>query len=535
LVGFVRALGFIRGGGPYREEALGGGIAGRDLTGSVGGRIGRGRFLKLAGLGAGLSLFPGSLFPMSAAGAQTIGEPEILADGRYPIGLWWPPPPEQTSNERYAEISAAGFNFVIGGNGVGTDDENSRALDAASANGLRFLLTDSRLRRIINDSTNSAAAATTSEAGTPSPMRYLLEQEGTEASSRTASEPGERDGTYSAAASTEDEVSLRIQELLNLHAGNPALAGLNLYDEPGSDLFQILGVARQALQNQAPGELPYVNVWPSYAHPSALGTATYEEYLDRYMRTVQPPLLCFDHYPLLSGGGITGDYFYNWATIRKVSLQFGVPSWVFIQSVDFDSAYPGFQDRRSPNEAEIRWQVNVSLAYGAKGIQYFTYWTPDSQPGDPLRFRQALIASGGTQTALYDHAKKVNAYLEVMGKALLPLVSDSVVHAREKRLPRGAKPFRADGYVSAVSGSPLILGRFLRPGVPDVRYFFVANRSPARVAESRLALSRSVRGVYRLDIGADKFVKVSPQAADGRRYLGLKLARGEARLYRLHT
>lgn len=445
------------------------------------------------------------------------------------------PAPEQTSNERYAEISAAGFNFVIGGNGVGTEAENPQALNAASANGLRFLLTDSRLRRIINGSTSSAAAVTTSEAETPSLMRYLLEQEGAEASSRTASEPGERDGTYSAAASTEDEVRLRIRELLDLHAGNPALAGLNLYDEPGSGLFRILGVARQALQNQDPGELPYVNLWPSYAHPSALGTATYEEYLDRYMRTVQPPLLCFDHYPLLSGGGITGDYFYNWATIRKVSLRFGVPSWVFIQGVGFDSAYPGFQDRRRPNEAEIRWQVNVSLAYGAKGIQYFTYWTPDSQPGDSLRFGQALITLDGTQTALYGYAKKVNAYLGVMGKALLPLVSESVVHAREERLPLGAKPFKADGYVSAVSGSPLILGRFLMPEVPDVRYFFVTNRSLARVAESRLALSRSVRGVYKLDIGTGEFVGVSPQSADRRRYLGLKLAHGEARLYRLHT
>ena len=511
-------------------------MAGEGNHGVFDGGVNRARFLKLAGLGAGLSLFPGSLFSANVAGAQTAGVPELLnPDGKYPIGLWWPPPPEQTSNERYAEISAAGFNFVIGGNGVGTDTENPRALSAAAANGLRFLLTDSRLRRIIDNSTNSAAAATASEAGTPSPMRYLLEQEGAEASSRTASGPGEQEGTYSTAATTEDEVRLRIEELLDLHAGNPALAGLNLYDEPGSGLFRILGVARQALQNRAPGELPYVNVWPSYAHPDALGTATYEGYLDRYMEVVQPPLLCFDHYPLLSTGGITGDYFYNWATIRRVSLREGVPSWVFIQSVGFDSAFQGFQDRRRPNEAEIRWQVNVSLAYGAKGIQYFTYWTPDSQPDDPLRFGQALIAPDGTQTVLYDYAKKVNAYLGVMGRALLPLVSESVVHAREERLPLGARPFKADGYVSAVSGSPLILGRFLRPGVPDVRYFFVTNRSFARVAESRLALSKPIRGVYKLDIGTEEFVRVSPQAADGRRYLPLKLAPGEARLYRLHT
>ena len=43
------------------------------------------RFLKLAGLGAGLSLFPGSLFPVGRAGAQTFGGPEILdPNGPYP-------------------------------------------------------------------------------------------------------------------------------------------------------------------------------------------------------------------------------------------------------------------------------------------------------------------------------------------------------------------------------------------------------------------------------------------------------------------
>src|SRR3712207_7064779 len=49
--------------------------------------------------------------------------------------------------QRYRQIAEAGFNFVIGGNGVSNDAENARALKAASANGLRFLLRDGRLRR----------------------------------------------------------------------------------------------------------------------------------------------------------------------------------------------------------------------------------------------------------------------------------------------------------------------------------------------------------------------------------------------------
>ena len=495
---------------------------------SLQGRVGRASFLRLIGMATGLSFIPSSL---SAVGARPAlgATADILADGQYPIGLWWPPPPEKTSVQRYRQIAEAGFNFVIGGNGVGNDAENTQALKAASANGLRYLLRDSRLYRIISDSVSGASRTSAPTAETPSLMQYLLEQAESESASRRTSKPSEQDTSYSAAGTTEDEVRLRIRELLDLFGDNPALAGLNLYDEPSSTLFGILALARQALKRRAPRELPYINVWPSYASSSALGTTTYEGYLERYMSRVRPPILCFDHYPLLSGGGITADYFYNWATIRKFSLKYGVPSWVFIQSVGFDPSYSGFQDRRRPNEAEIRWQVNVSLAYGAKGIQYFTYWTPDVPRDAPIQFGEALVSLNGRRTALYDYAKRV------VGKVLLPFVSESVVHTREERLPRGADPFKADGYVSSVSGSPLILGRFRKPGAPDVRYLLVVNRSFANAAKSQLTLSRSVRGVFKLDTSRDRFTKVTLQATHGNRYLGLRLSPGGAQLYQLRT
>ncbi len=99
----------------------------------------------MIGAGAGLSLLPAStVLRARRSTAQTNGAgPEILAGDEFPIGLWWPPPPAQTNDARYAQIAAANFNFVIGGNGVNnTANNNSLALDASEANGLRFDLTD---------------------------------------------------------------------------------------------------------------------------------------------------------------------------------------------------------------------------------------------------------------------------------------------------------------------------------------------------------------------------------------------------------
>lgn len=467
-------------------------------------------------MGAGLSFVSGFLEVLGEArGARAATQTAVSGDGEFPIGLWWPPPPAQTTVERYREISDAGFNFVIGGNGVTNDAINPTALEAAAANDLRFLLTDGKLQNII---CNSTVGARTFEAAAPSIMRFLLGQDEPRPDIRAAAEP-------------RAEVRQRIQHLLELYRENPALAGLNLFDEPGRSLFGILGFAGQTLQEQAGEELPYVNVWPSYTAPSALETSSYREYLERYLGVVRPPLLSFDHYPLLSEGRITGDYFYNWAEIRRFSLRFGVPSWIFIQSVGFDGSKSGLPKRRRPDEAELLWQANVSLAYGAKGIQYFTYWTPDVPSDAPIRFGTALLSVDGRRTPLYDYAGRVNRYLSVVGKALLPLTSASVTHARERRLPRGAEAFRGDSYVRAVDGSPAILSRFWNPAGGTARYLFVVNRSFAGIARIRLTFTRRVRGVFRLESGTGEFARVPLED----RVLRLKIPPGGARLFRLRT
>ena len=51
----------------------------------------------------------------------------------------------------------------------------------------------------------------------------------------------------------------------------------------------------------------------------------------------------------------------------------------------------------------------------------------------------------------------------MMGKALLPRASESVLHAEKRRLLWGAKPFKAIGYSSSVSCSPVIPGRYRIP------------------------------------------------------------------------
>ena len=488
-------------------------------------KLSRLRFIRLVGTGVGISFMPAFLAGLGgASSAQTITprKPTILSGKEYPIGLWSPPPPTETTEERYQEIAAAGFNFVVGGNGIQDDSTNPAALAAATASKLKFLLTDKTLRRKIRDSTAGANVASAHQ-GDAKPS--LLRQTIAKGKPRPSTSRATPEITSEATSDPREEVRLRIRRLLKLYARYSALAGLNLYDEPSRDLFGIVGYAREVLKGVAPNELPYVNVWPSYASNSALGTSTYEEYLRLYLSEVAPPLLCFDHYPLPEGTGISSDSFYNWAVIRRYSLQAGIPSWVFIQSADFGGEGASISKRRRPNEAEILWQINVSLAYGAKGIQYFTYWTPAA-----THFGEALVSRAGVLTPLYNYARRANNYLRVVGKVLLPLTSDSVVHANEEPLPHGATAFKADRYVRSTSGSPVILGKFRKPTGGTDRYLLAANRSFAKEAKTKITLSGSVRRVFKLDSQTGTFASVAQQGT-----LKLRIAPGGARLYLLRT
>lgn len=238
--------------------------------------------------------------------------------------------------------------------------------------------------------------------------------------------------------------------------------------------------------------------------------------------------LSFDHYPLLADGRTTEDFYYNHAVIREFARRFGVPSWAFVQSVGFDGRKVGLGRRRMPEEAEIFWQINVALAYGVKGIQYFAYWTPED---DEVEFGDALIRRDGTRTPLYDHAAWANAYLRKVGAVLLPLVSIGAYHAGKKNLPRGASRFRENGFVEAVSGDPTILGFFKGS---DARYVLVVNLSPNKPAKTRLTIRRTIRTVEEFEPSSGAFVPVKLGGTPPR-FLRLSLGGGRARLYRLRA
>lgn len=320
----------------------------------------------------------------------------------FPIGLWVTPPVEHITMERYREIKEAGITFLTGfREWEGGEEAIQKSLDYADANGLKVLVRDPQLNAL--------------------PMNELG----------------------------------KIKELIAPYTSHPAYMGHVFYDEPSIRQFEELSAKKEEYKKHAPEGLAYVNMFPTYASLGQKG-GTYTEYLEQYFQKFDPEVLSYDHYPFLtqskeSRSDITEDYFYNLELIRSTALENDVPFWLFIQTLSFNLSH------RDPTEEEIRWQVYTSLAYGAKGIQYFTYWTP--KPGGGETFGSGMIDLDGNRTKHYDEVKRLNAEVQEIGPKLLDLRSEGVIHYGSQP-PLLSNPLQTFKPIAGLSGDAAIIGCF---------------------------------------------------------------------------
>lgn len=198
----------------------------------------------------------------------------------------------------------------------------------------------------------------------------------------------------------------------------PACWGYSLRDEPSVVDFPELRQRVDALRAARPGRLAYINLFPSYASPwGQLGAETYGEYVRQFVETVDTDVLSMDHYPRF-GPDVDGreGYCADLAVMRDFSVDRGVPFWNFFNIMPYGP-------HTDPTEGQLRWQVYASLAYGARGILYFCYFTP---PGAEFPKGGAIIRTDGTRTRHYDQARRINSAVANLGPTLMELSSTAV-------------------------------------------------------------------------------------------------------------
>ena len=195
--------------------------------------------------------------------------------------------------------------------------------------------------------------------------------------------------------------------------------GYVLQDEPSEAEIDALEKEICQIKKVDNSHVFYINLLPNYddwilQHTK---TRTYAEYLEKGAAT-SCRQLSFDYYPVTKDG-LRDGWFANLETIRTKSLSKGIPFWGFILSVPH-AIYP------QPTIGSLRLQAYTNLAYGAQGIQYFTYWTPS--PDRENDYHNGPIDRKGRKTKTYALVQHMNSELKSVARLFYGARVTSIGH-----------------------------------------------------------------------------------------------------------
>jgi len=437
------------------------------LTGKSVGKIG---FLLSA-----LLLLPAAATSASKVEKMNNSSFAPLGNNIMPIGAWVAPPPSEIlehknpnfiTNASYQLAKEAGLNMVYGlyEKVEMHPEEVLQALNAAQANGLKYMVIDAAIQAGAED---------------PDIMKESMQQ----------------------------------------YMKHPAYIGNLAIDEPAAAYFDDLGASARNFKKFAPNRYFYVNLLPNYATKNQLfidksdetggqpSAADYQKYLDQFVAKVKPDFLSYDNYPLEGEfPSLRDEYFENMSAVRKTAAKNHIPYWVFIQASSW-SKYA-----RLPKDSETFWQVNTALAYGAKGIQYFTFWCP-LEPG----FKGGMVSRTGEKTEIYGAVQKINKQIAAIDHILMNSVSKGVIVHRTSPVPVPAKDqLKKDALLTSLTGTtPVLAGVFDYKGKAA---YYVVNNTIDQDGDVTLHFSKSV---------ATELYQNAKKSAKSGSELVLKLTAGE--------
>ena len=333
----------------------------------------------------------------------------------------------------------------------------------------------------------------------------------------------------------------QLDALIDRAKKHPALEAYFLEDEPGAAAFPALGRLIAYLRARDPAHLAYINLFPTYANEQQLGVSAdaadrarvgyplnftgvgtddktvllYREHLKRFVETVKPDLLSYDHYHFLKpdkdGKPVDGkQYFLNLALIRMAAQEANKP---FLNTIQGGNAEPVW---RQPSASEMRWLVFTTLAYGGRGISYFTYWG-----------LQGGLYVDGKPSSLVKPVAALNAEMARFGPALLELESVGVYHTAP--LPYGAEGIPATAPVQITGEGEFVLGLFGKSG--RAAAFMIVNRDYTQASEATVKVALPGRRLQELDRQTGRWTAGEPLSAS--RTVKIKLGAGDGRLFRV--
>ena len=280
--------------------------------------------------------------------------------------------------------------------------------------------------------------------------------------------PGWWGGDGDNAGKMETSIPLdKIREAAAKFADHPAIWGIDAGDEPSALDFPHYGRLIALAEELFPGKLVYLNLYPNYASVaensssevrSQLGTATYQEYIDRYIEHVKTDYLCLDNYEFAAG---TKNLYDNLRIAANACRADGRDFWMVIQ---VNSSKP----EKWLSEDMLRHQAFSCLAFGAVSLNW-ACWTAGW-------WHNEVLDKAGNKTEQYEKLKTVNAEVR-------RLEGEYMAHRNVRTVFLGKPDEAAEnsgGEIAATSSDPLFIDV-----KPEGDGLFLAGEMTARKGEGR--------------------------------------------------
>ncbi|MDE6637686.1 MAG: beta-galactosidase, partial [Muribaculaceae bacterium] len=206
----------------------------------------------------------------------------------------------------------------------------------------------------------------------------------------------------------------KAQSYINALSGCKNIVAWYLKDEP---LFKDLPALKREYDNLS----IYARQKPIYINLIGCRSDKYTgpcptmggEYLDTIEKLFHPQIWSFDYYPVsVDKGKIKVQYnqfFKSLKAFHDKSVQTGMPFWSFCETVEYKRQEI---ERPAATLPFLRFEAFSALAFGAKGIVYWSYELTKSKKGD---FISALIDSTGMKTPAWSNAQQVNREISTFG------------------------------------------------------------------------------------------------------------------------
>lgn len=264
--------------------------------------------------------------------------------------------------------------------------------------------------------------------------------------------------------------------------------GWYLVDEPRYDRLKAYKRYNDSIRKITPDKLVYINLIGTL-NPAVTGRCkSIPEYFDTIQSLFNPQIWSYDYYPVsLKDRVVRVDYerFYSDLEIfSKRSRDTGRPFWAFCQSMAFRNERV---ERPAATLPFLRFEAFSALAYGARGIVYWTYAQRVSKTED---FLSALVDTNGKRMPAWYAAKQVNEEIRLFNDIF---INSSLVEYTHTGGILSNMAYTMDGNVRIKSDGAGFLISHLR--TDGVNYLVVVNHDVVSTQRVRVDMDNGCGAV----------------------------------------